>query len=176
MAQPHSTKSQRYTNPEVQFERTDVEYFGVVVFGIVLCITILLSVVSMFWFGNVLLGVEKNRKVSDLPEARVDGRQKERFPPEPFLEALEDLSIEPNGYMDPRKNRPKLYPPRAAQYYRSQMEQLKEGNPAKNAQPMEQTIRALAGKLPARSGEAEKNAGNPTATRAAAGRFVGGKP
>lgn len=136
MARSHSTDGKVWTNPEVRFERSDVEGGGVVLFGVVLTVGLVLIVPAMFWLGAVLLRLENPRKVTDLPPAAVDA---DRLPPEPRLEFIE-------------KGQPRVSPPRAADLLAGQRRLLEKGDPRKGIEPIETAIDALAGKLPARGG------------------------
>lgn len=137
MARSHSTNPARYTNPEVRFERTDIEYQSVLVFGIVLALSILLVVLAMFWYGRALLGMERSRKETDLPPAAVDAN---RLPPEPRLEALEDI----------REGKVQLFPPRAEEYFAAQRQLLEKGDPQKGILPMQTALEELPTLLKAR--------------------------
>lgn len=160
------TDSSRWTNPEVRFERTDIEYQGVVIFSIVLAVTILLSIVSMFWYGDALLRVEASRKQTDLPPAAVD---RDRLPPEPRLEALEDI----------RLNQVKLFPPRAAEYFAGQRALLEKGDSSRGIEPIEVTMAQMA-KAAAKSAPNASETGTPNSfglrlpSKAAAGRLSTG--
>ncbi|MFO0878858.1 MAG: hypothetical protein U0840_16070 [Gemmataceae bacterium] len=121
------TESTRWTNPDVRFERTDVEFQGIVIFGIVLTVTTALSLVAMIWLGNALLRQEAALKVTDLPPAAVDA---DRLPPEPRLEALEDI----------RLKKVALFPPRAAEYYADQQHLLEHGDAARKIEPIQQAM------------------------------------
>jgi hypothetical protein len=136
MARSHSTDGKVWTNPEVKFERSDVEGGGVVTFGVVLTVGLALTVPAMFWLGSLLLRWESPRKVTDLPPAAVDA---DRLPPEPRLEFVE-------------KGQPRVTPPRAADLLAGQRRLLEDGDPKRGIEPIESAINALAGKLPARGG------------------------
>ena len=101
-------------HPAVRFERTDITADGVVKFGIFLASGVGLVVVAMLWYGNVLLEQHRKPDAMALPKAATDADNR---PPEPRLEALEDL----------RENKPRMFPPRAAEYYAPQRELLKTG-------------------------------------------------
>jgi hypothetical protein len=139
MARSPGTDGKGYTNPEVRFERADIQPRGIVLFGLVLGGGTLLVALAMTWFGNFLLRAEQPRKKTDLPEARVDA---DRLPPEPRLEGLEDV----------RQKNVRLFPPRARQHLQSQADLLSTGNEAKGILPIQTAIDDLAGKLPARKG------------------------
>lgn len=101
-------------NPEVRFERKDITSGSVLKFGVYLAGGVGFVVVSMLWYGDVLLRQHRKLDALDLPRASTD---EDRRPPEPRLEALEDL----------RENKPRMFPPRAAEYYAPQLERLKSG-------------------------------------------------
>ena len=164
MARSHSTEPDGYTNPEVRFERSDVEYRGVVLFGVILSTCVALVVPAMLWLGHVLLNLEKPRKVTDLPPAAVDADQ---LPPEPRLEALDEL----------RERKARLYPPRAEEYLDAQKKLLADGDPKKGIEEVSLAIEALAGRLPVREGAAEApvSFSRRLPSKAASGRkFTGG--
>lgn len=131
MAKSHTTDG-KWTNPDVRFERGDVDYRGVVIFTFVLGTALIVVVPTMFWYGRLLLRMEQPRKVTSLPPAAVDA---DRLPPEPRLEALEDLR---------EKRRPKLFPDRADDYLAVQKRLLKDGDPGKKVVPIELAIDELA--------------------------------
>ena len=137
MARSRTTEYAGYTNPEVRFERSDIESRGIFVLGVGLASGIVLVALAMLWFGNYLLSQENPRKKTDLPSAKVDAN---RLPPEPRLEALEDLA----------RAKVKLYPPRAVEYLKAQRELLDAGDNAKGVLPIQTAIDDLAGKLPVR--------------------------
>jgi hypothetical protein len=139
MATPHTTNGQ-YTNPEVRFEHTDIDLATVVRYGgafVVLVAASLAVVVGLFF---MLKKDEVARKKTTLPPAAVD-QDEGRLPPEPRLEAVEDLR---------EKRRPQLAPPRARDYLEPQENKLAGGDPAKGEMPIEKAIDAVAGKLPSR--------------------------
>ena len=102
-------------HPAVRFERTDITANGVVKFGLYLSTGVGLVVVSMLWYGDTLMGQSRKPDALNLPQAATDT---DRLPPEPRLEALEDL----------REDKPRMFPPRAAEYYAPQLERLKTGS------------------------------------------------
>jgi hypothetical protein len=105
------------TNSDVRFERSDIEYAGVVWFAIVLAVSLAIVIPSCIWLSHLLLNNEKKQKATILPEAQVD---KTRAVPQPVLEALEDLAL---------KKKIQLFPPRAAEAYAADKEKLAEGMP-----------------------------------------------
>lgn len=160
MARSHSTDGKPYINPEVRFERGDIEYQGVVIFGAALSVGLVLIVLAMFWYGRALRRDEASRKVTDLPPASVD---QDRQPPEPRFEALDDL----------REGNVKLFPPRAEEYLSAQRRLLEEGDPNKGIEPIREAIGALAGRLPAKEQAAPTNFGPDLPSKASAGRTGG---
>src|SRR5438045_4118358 len=99
MAKSHTNGA--HTNPEVRFERTDVEIGPVVKGGAYLFLVLAVSAVLATWLAAYVTEREQPLKKTDLPPAKVDeqtsageGKTKEGFtqlPPEPRLEALEDM-------------------------------------------------------------------------------------
>src|SRR5262245_17541506 len=102
MARSHSTDKPGWTNPEVRYERADVEYRTVVVFGFVLVTALPIIVVAMFLLGRELGRQTPPEQQEKLPFARADEK---RLPDTP-LEAIVDVE----------KKEVKLYPPRAEEY------------------------------------------------------------
>src|SRR5947209_14538009 len=100
MARKHTTNGE-YTNPEVRFERSDIEARGVAFWGVVLASVTLAAALVSFWVGGLLTRGESARKVTTLPPAAVDSDQ--GLPPIP-LEGIEDLHM---------RRRAALFPPRA---------------------------------------------------------------
>jgi hypothetical protein len=76
------------SNPDVRYERGDIDLKTVVVIGVVLSLVILILSVATVWFGRGLARAEDRRKKTTLPPAAVDTN---RLPPQPRLEALDDL-------------------------------------------------------------------------------------
>jgi hypothetical protein len=162
MARPHTTNG--YTNPGVRFERSDVNAREVAWFG--LGLGALVAVVSVFLVGYFafLQSREKARKGSTLPPAAVD---RERLPPQPRLEALEDV----------RAGTVRLLPPRAEGYLAGQKKVLLRGDPAKGVLPIDEAIEALSRMRLARKGAAGKPPENYTTrlpSKAASGRVSTG--
>ena len=141
MARSPSTDGKPYTNPEVRFERSDVTAGGILTFGAGLAGGLVVVILAMLWFGRAMkTRIDNERKIADLPPAHVD---KNRLPPEPRLEAWEDV----------RQKNVQLFPPRASGYLKSQRELLDEGNAKTGVLPIRTAIDDLAGKLPVRKGE-----------------------
>jgi hypothetical protein len=138
MARSHSTKEASWTNPEVRFERSDVEYRGVVMFGVILALALVVIVPSMFWLGRWLVKtdvVETDR----LPPAAI--HEADRLPPDPRLEYVQ-------------KGQPRVTPPRAGDILANQRQLLDKGDPKRGIQPIAEALDALAGKLPAQKDRA----------------------
>ena len=124
-----------YTNPEVRFERTDITAGTIVKCGVGLALGVGLVALAMLWYGRGLQAEYRKPDPLDLPRASADD---DRRPPEPRLEALEDLG---EGKAD-------MFPTRAADYYKPQLEQLKDGG--KDILPIESAMEAVTGSLPVR--------------------------
>ncbi len=140
------TTETAHTNPEVRFERSDITANSITKFGFFLASGVGLVVVSMLWYGDVLMAKSRKSDALNLPQADTDT---DRLPPEPRLEALEDL----------REDKPRMFPPRAAEYYAPQIEQLKAGGG--DATPIAEAMDAVSKSLPVRK----------TGDRAAPGNF-----
>ncbi len=102
MARSH-TGDGVWTNPEVRFERSDVQTGNVVRVGVPILILLTLASIVAVWVGLWLRDVEAKRKGTTLPEAY--GEQKALLPPVP-LEAQQDL----------REGKFRPYPPRAREF------------------------------------------------------------
>ena len=124
-------------HPAVRFERTDITANGVVKFGLYLSTGVGLVVVSMLWYGDVLIRQHRKLDALALPPASTDA---DRRLPEPRLEALEDL----------RENKPRMFPPRAAEYYAPPLERLKTGDEDKGILKIEVAMGAVSKSLPVR--------------------------
>lgn len=161
MAPSHTTND--YTNPEVRYERSDANVKEVVTFGTFLLVLALGATFSMSWFGDELLRWEKPRKAVGLPPAAVD---QDRQPPEPRLEAFDDINRRDVG----------LFPPRAETYVKPQLKMLEAGNPARNVEAISKAIDQLADRLPTRAGAAAAPATNTVRlpSKAASGRVTTG--
>lgn len=164
MAQPHRTEG--YTNPEVRYERNDLRPWNLTKFVLYLLALTVLSVVFGAWMAGWLFRREQPIKESVLPEALVrPAGSKGELPPIP-LEAIEDI----------RKRQVALFPPRAANYYRADLERLANGDPVRGVEKIATTFEAMEGRLPTR-----KSAEAPPATytirlpsKAASGRVETG--
>jgi hypothetical protein len=141
MAGPHSTEphGDGYVNPEVQFERTDVEARGVVQFGVGLAVLIIGTAVAMWLLFRLVTRLEAPGKESDLPPAVVD--QDRGLPPIP-LEGIEDV----------REGRPRHLPPRGAEYAGPREKQLRRGSEGQGVLPIEVAMGEVARQLKAREG------------------------
>jgi len=121
--------------------------------------------VVMLWFG-FYLWKNQPQKVSTLPKAAVDT---ETLPPEPRLEAIEDL----------RHRRAKINPPRAADYYAGQEKLLQDGDPAAGVLPAAEAIKEVASKLRVDPKAKEKSFPGPIVrlpSKASSGRaYTGGQ-
>jgi hypothetical protein len=138
MAKRH-TSNGAYTNPEVRFERTDIETGRVFWTGVIATLVVAVIFAVALWFGVWLFALQAPAKRTDLPKAAVDA---ERLPPPPRLEGLEDV----------REKRTRWLPDRAAEYYRPQEKLLRDGGDGVLA--IDTAIDALAGKLPAEKASA----------------------
>jgi len=191
MARLPTEAFEKAVNPNIRFERTDVEdgYKFIVWFAIILTLTVGATVVAMIIWGRVLLAQEQPVKATDLPPWYVDTKLKKtkegdeerekllelRLPPQPRLEALEDLGwyvLE----MDQRiKGKPRLLPPRAAEHFAPQDKLLAEGDKEKGQLPIKEAFKQLQGKLPTRpDSKAPTTWSTPLPSRGAAGRVETG--
>lgn len=167
MARSRATEPAGYTNPDVRYERSDVETRGILVFGVGLGVGLVVIAAAMVWFGRELTRLERPRKITDLPLAMVDG---DPALPDLHLESIDDLGPMPKG--DKQKSKPKyvqLMPPRASAYLKPQRKDLAEGAPG--VEPIQKAIDDLAGKLPVR---AVTGTVPPLPSKAASGREVSG--
>jgi hypothetical protein len=141
MDSPHTTEphGDGHVNPEVQYERSDVEARGILQFGAGLGVLIVGTVVAMWLLFRLVNSLEAPRKESDLPRAVVD--QERGLPPIP-LEGIEDV----------RDGKPRLLPPRAAEYTGPREQQLRQGNAAQGVLPIDKAMAELAGQLKATRG------------------------
>jgi hypothetical protein len=140
MVKPLHTRDGEYTNPEVRFEREDIAPGTVLKFGIGLAVLVAVSSWLMWWMFHTVLRYERDRKKTDLPPAAVDARESDRLPPEPRLEAFDDL----------RDRNVKLMPPRARESLAGQEELLTQGDAKRGILPIEEAIDEI--KLPSRKG------------------------
>ena len=126
-------------NLEVSYERKDITAGSVFEYGIYLAGGIVVVVVSMLWYGQVLQAQHRKPDPLKLPTASTDNQ----LPPEPRLEAQEDLDI----------RKPRMFPPRAAEYYAPQREQLEKGNGT--ILKIETAMETVSRSLPVRKGKHE---------------------
>jgi hypothetical protein len=140
MARPSHNTNGEYTNPEVRYERADIAPGTVLNFGIGVVVLIAASIASMWWLFAVITRSDSKTKVTDLPPAAVDSLWTDRLPPQPRLEAFEDL----------HQRNVKLMPPRARDSLAKQQKLLTEGDANLGIWPIKQAIDEI--KLPARKG------------------------
>ncbi len=137
-----------YKNPDVRYEREDIADAEVTYWAAGFAAVTVFGALFAVWVASSFVKVPAPGLA--LPPAAGDVS---RRPPEPRLEALEDLE----------KGRPRLYPPRAVEH-RASAEKGGEG-----VIPIEQAFKGM--KFPS-SGGAPAPAGTPN--RAGAGRDVKG--
>ncbi len=140
MSKPSHTTNGEYINPEVRFERADIEAGTVLKYGIGLVVLIAASSAVMWWMFKFILREESKVKKTDLPPAAIDSRWTDRQPPEPRLEAFNDL----------HDRNVKLMPPRARESLAAQQKLLAEGDPENGVLPIDEAIEQI--KLPSRKG------------------------
>jgi hypothetical protein len=157
MAKPH-TPDHGPTNPDVKFERSDIEPGTILNYGLIFAALVGFAAAFILFIVPRLMRWYEPEKRTDLPPVAAGAVEPE---PEPRLEAIEDLE----------KRKPKLLPPRASDYLRGQRGELTgEGK----ALPIEDTIKALAGKLPAGKQETPLGFTVRLPSKAAAGRVETG--
>src|SRR5262245_48690754 len=106
MAKPH-TPDHGPTNPDVKFERSDIEPAVILNYGLAFAAVVgFASVFILFVAPRVLRWFEPEKR-TDLPAMAASAVEPE---PEPRLEAIEDLE----------RRKPRLLPPRASDYLRGQ--------------------------------------------------------
>jgi hypothetical protein len=149
MARSHTPETPP-AHPNVRFERSDITLSTVVWSSVALIGIIAVLSVATIWFGRYLARSEDRREMTKLPPAEVD---KNRLPPEPRLEALEDL----------QEGKVVLRPSRAQTY-----DQL----PEEVRQEISDAITQLAGRLPAEKQPAPTSFGVPLPSKASSGRVV----
>jgi hypothetical protein len=158
MDSPHTTNG--YTNPEVRFERTDVDDRALAKLAIGLVVLIAVSTAIVTGLFVAINRHEDRRKETTLPPAAVDALPSDRLPPQPRLEALDDI----------RERNVRLQPPRARDFLGAQEALLAKGDKKKGILPIEEAIDALAGKLPHRKDVPASS--SPQPGKASSGRFV----
>jgi hypothetical protein len=151
------------TNPEVRFERADIEPGKVVNFSVILGVILVVVSVLVTWLAWHVTSEENRIKATTLPPAKVDA---DRLPPQPRLEALDDLRKPQNPI--------ELYPPRARSFLEKQKQELKDGNLSENIEPIDKAMAQLAGRLPARKQAPPAGFGVALPSKAASGRVETG--
>jgi hypothetical protein len=157
--QPDAIQTDLTQHPPVQgehgvaFEAKDIDTRQVFIAGLAFAGIVVASSVFclfLFWF---LLAEERSRKGTDLPAAAADAGER-RLPPQPRLEALEDLR-------DRQNTRYELLPPRAEEYFKEQREKLVK---------IDDAIQEAKAKLPARAGSpAPRSFQRPLPSKASSG-------
>jgi hypothetical protein len=118
-------------HPGVRFEREDIEPRPVVYFAVALIVGLIVVALILWGLFAFFEDREKARnKEAALPPAAVD---ENREPPEPRLEQFDDV----------RKREVSLWPPRARQSLSPEARRLKEGDPAREAIPIDKAIADL---------------------------------
>jgi hypothetical protein len=116
MARQHTNGAP--SNPDVRFERADVDVRDVVKGGVYLLVVLAASSAFTTWLAWKLTVSEDPVKNTDLPPSKAEQTARQKQPlPDPPLEALDDLRKRD------RKNF-HLYPPRAAEVYRKERQDL----------------------------------------------------
>lgn len=176
MAHPRTEEQHGAKNPDVRFERSDVEAGSILFWGACFAGLTVFAILFILYVLPIALRAGPP-KGSDLPPAVTDSH---RLPPAPLLEGIEDLL----EWRDDRSGRPRpqpgarppeLLPPRAEWERRPQEQALEKGG--KEAVPIDEAIEALArkGALPAAKREAPSNFSIRLPSKAASGwRSTGG--
>ncbi|MFQ3650593.1 MAG: hypothetical protein SNJ75_09685 [Gemmataceae bacterium] len=165
MAAPSNNTLESYTNPEVRYERSDIESDNVTYYSIAFVLLLLTCFGLALAAYPFFLGIWEPSKAEALPET-VSPKLAEV---EPRLEAIEDLE----GAREGGRPRYKWLPPRAAEYYEPQMELLSKGKDGRT--PIDKAINDLAGKLPANTkGKTPVTYGATLPSDGAAGRALTG--
>lgn len=132
MARPRTTEPHAgYTNPEVSYERGDIDARSVVRFGVGFALLVALSAVLMWGMYRVVERRLAPSRKTDLPAAAVD--QQQGLPPIP-LEAIEDVD----------KGQARLFPPRAAEDARPRQARLGGGDAGRGVLPIEEAMEQYA--------------------------------
>jgi hypothetical protein len=171
-------------NPDVAYERTDVDSRAVIWFVVALAVALAVTMLILWGMFRLFMGTEEVRKKSTFPMAVETRRQllpEQRLPPQPRLEGLGPIDPDENiGRMRTTDIAPEQDVGRfrlggAAALYREQDAQLSsygwvDGSEKKMAHiPVDEAIARLADKLPARKGEdVPKDSGPPS--RSSSGR------
>jgi len=152
MAKAHTDGA--HTNPDVRFERTDVETGPVVKGGAYLLVVLSAAAVLTLWLAWYVKEQEQPVKATDLPPAadeeqpvrKSDGTQEKAvgtpLPPDPRLEAIDDVR-------ERDKKSFAIYPPRANESYDVQRKKVKDSQPV-------ETALAAGGLFPVRKGGDEQ--------------------
>jgi hypothetical protein len=153
MARSHTPEG-THTNPDVRFERQDINLSTVIWAGVLMSTTVLVLSAATLWFGRLLARYEDQRKKTTLPEAAAD---ENRLPPQPRLEALEELH---EGKVVLRPNRAQTY----------------AHLPAEMRGQIQEAMAQLAGRLPAQKQPAPASYQVPLPSKSSSGRVeTGGK-
>ena len=146
-----------YRNPEVRYEREDIADAEVTWYGVGFAAVVVGGAMFALWVAASF--VRAPLPGAALPAALDDSRR----PPEPRLEALMDLET----------RRPRLFPPRAADYLAPQAELLEKGEKDEKdipiMIPIEKAFREMT--FPSSKGEPAPSV---TPNRSTAGRDVKG--
>jgi len=165
MAAPSNNTLESYTNPEVRYERSDIESDNVTYYSIAFVVLLFVCFGLALAAYPFAMGLYESKKAEALPEMA----SPKLAEVEPRLEAIEDLE----GAREGGRPRYKWLPPRAAEYYEPQVELLQKGKD--DRQPMDVAMNELAGKLPARKeGKTPVIYGATLPSDGAAGRAVTG--
>lgn len=137
MAKPH-TPEKGPSNPEVSFERSDVEVPTIIVYGLSFAAMVVVSAIFIFILVPKVLDWFDSAKKSDIPQGLAVAS---KVTPEgqPGLEAIEDLE----------QKKPKLLPTRAADYYAKQKDELAGKVKDTKILSIQKSMDDLASKLPA---------------------------
>jgi hypothetical protein len=158
----------------VKYEDSDADTRAVFNVGLVIGALVIVSALGLIGFYRVLMILER-AKVNDLPTAATDQLSAGRLPPQPRLEAIEDLR-------QPNDSNYQLLPRRAANFFVSQEELLNKGDD--KHMPIAKAIEALAadpaggrpGKLPAEKNAPPSSFSRRLPSKATSGRVdVGGQ-
>lgn len=151
-----------YTNPEVRFERGDIDAGSIVRFGVVLGGVLLATAFLVTWLAVILTRMENRIKGTTLPPSAADADN--ALPPQPRLEGIEDV----------RDRVFEIYPPRARAYYADQIATLRDGNSKEGVERIADAIDQLAGRLPARKEPPPASFGVALPSKSSSGRVETG--
>jgi hypothetical protein len=163
MAKSHTTDGV-YTNPEVRFERTDINTESIAKFAAILGIVLTITASLALWLAWYVTQLEAKSKATLLPPAAVDRDRGVNQSPEPRLEAIEDLDTQKKNFA--------IYPARASEYYLNQEKQLRDGDEKKGIVPIDSAIDQM--KLKSRKEPPPPGFGVALPSKAAAGRVSTG--